>query len=264
MITAARSCWAALANWILIIWAALPQLLSVLTRGSKIGFVLYLLEPVLLVCALYVVRGVLKQNMPNYGTSLFLFYASGFLPFYLFTQVSSRMQIASVSPNRLLPGISAFDAYIANAFLTALLNITTTIMVFLGMWLYGIDEARPASIMTCVIALGLFLILGVGVGMINNVIGIYLPFWRTVYAVLTRGLVFLSGVIVIIDFLPIWVRNIAVINPLSHGVEWFRLGVYGRYPHNSLDRTYLIEWTIVALFLGFVIHRATVRHAANR
>jgi capsular polysaccharide transport system permease protein len=138
------------------------------------------------------------------------------------------------------------------------------ILIFLGMWFYGIDDARPHSIVTCAVPVGLFIVLGFGIGMINNVICRFFPMWAMLYQILTRGLVFLSGVILIVDLSPLWLRKWIIANPLSHGIEWFRLGVYGNYPHNSLDRAYLVEWAIVALFLGFVLDRATMRKDGAR
>jgi len=264
MIAAARNSWAAFSNWRLMIWVALPQLLSRQTRGSKVMFILALLEPLIIVSLLYAVRGLLKQNTPNYGTSLFLFYASGLLPFYLFMRVSTRTRTALSRPNSLLPGISSLDVYIATVLLVTLINITMTLVIFYGMWLYGIDQARPVSIVTCAIPMGLLIVMGFGVGMINNVIIRYFPSWSMIYRILTRGLIFLSGVMLIADLTPLWLRNIVILNPLAHAIEWFRLGVYGTYPHNTLDRAYLIEWAVIALFLGFVIDRAAMRRAEGR
>lgn len=263
MIYAARTSWMAFSNWLLLIWAALPQLLSRQTRGSRLIFLATLAEPLILVGVLYAIRGLMKQNTPNYGTSLFLFYASGFMPFYLFIRISSRLRSTDFNLNSLLPRATALDAYIAAAILDALLNITTTILVFYGMWLYGIDEARPASIVDCTLPMLLLIVLGVGVGMINNVITRFAKIWAMIYRIMTRGLLFLSGVIIIVDLTPIWLRDIVVLNPLAHGVDWFRVGVYGDYPHNFLDKSYLCEWALIALFIGFVVDRAALRSEAK-
>ncbi len=222
-------------------------------------FFVYLLEPLIIVCVFYTVRAFLKQATPNYGTSLFLFYATGFLPFYLFMRVSSRTRAAETGAYSFMPRASALDVYIATALLEALLNIVTTILVLYALWLAGIDDARPVSLVSCAIPTLLLFLLGMGVGMINNVINGFLPFWYVVYRISTRGLIFISGVIFIVDLSPPWLRDIMIVNPLSHAIEWYRLGVYGRYPHISLSRDYLVEFTLITLFLGFVLDRAALR-----
>ena len=240
------------------------QVLSQYGRGSKVAFIMSLAEPLVLIGGVYLFRGVLRANTPNYGTSLFLFYASGFLPFYVFVITSVRARATSTNPRARLPGHTALDIYIAAIALTSVIWITMIVAIFLCMWLYGIEQARPASIVDCALSILLLIVLGTGVGMINNVINRFMSFWNRLFGILTRGMIFLSGVIMIVDLQPLWLRTWSIVNPLSHGIEWFRLGVYGRYPHNSLDKAYLIEWALVALFLGMVVDRAALRKLDKR
>lgn len=259
MISSPREYWIAFGNWCVVIWLTIPQILSRATRGSKMMFFIYLLEPLIIICVFYTVRAFLKQATPNYGTSLFLFYATGFLPYYLFMRVSSRTRAADTNPYSFMPGANALDVYVATAILEALLNIATTIMVLYVLWGTGIDDARPYSLVDCAIPTLILFLLGMGVGMINNVINGFLPFWYIAYRISTRGLIFLSGVIFIVDLSPPWLRDIMIVNPLSHAIEWYRLGIYGRYPHNSLDESYLLTFTLITLCVGFVLDRAVLR-----
>jgi len=264
MIAAVRDYAIAAANWRHMLWLALGQLLNRYSGNNKLAVFVTFLEPVAVITGLYVFRGLFKQNNPNYGTSLFLFYASGFMPFYVFFRISVRTRSSSTAPRSRLPGMTALDIYIATVALNALIWITVMVVLFLAMWLNGIDQARPVSIVECSTAILLFIVLGAGVGMINNVIVRFLPFWTWLYSVMTRGLVLLSGVIMIVDLTPPWLRAWSTVNPLSHGIEWFRLGLYGRYPHNTLDKAYLVEWALITLFLGFVLDRAALRQLDNK
>jgi capsular polysaccharide transport system permease protein len=254
----------AASNWRHMMWLAVGQLLNRYAGPNKVAFIFTFAEPLLVIVGLYIFRGLFKQNTPNYGTSLFLFYASGFLPFYLFFRVSSRARSSATGPRTRLPGLTALDMYMATVVLQSLIWIAALVGVFVGMWLYGIKEARPASMVTCAIPVLLLIVLAAGIGMINNVIIRFVPVWAWIYNVATRGLVILSGVMIVVDLTPPWMRAYAILNPLSHAVEWFRLGVYGRYPHNSLDKAYLVEWAVIALFVGFVLDRAALRHLDDR
>lgn len=259
MIAVTRDYARAVSTWRRAVWLSMILLLGQYSRGSRVGFMVSLLEPLILVGGLYVFRGLFKGNLPNYGTSLFLFYASGFLPYYVFLRISSRARATSLGPRSRLPGLTSLDIYIATIALNALIWIVMMVAIFWCMWLYGIEQARPASIVNCTLPILLFIALGAGVGMINNVINRFIPFWNRFYGIATRGLAFMSGVMMIVDMQPLWLRAWSIANPLSHGVEWFRLGVYGRYPHNSLDPTYLVEWTLIVLFLGMIVDRAALR-----
>ena len=52
MIAAVRDSWTAFSNWRLIIWVALYQLLSKQARGSKIMFMVSVLEPLIVISAI--------------------------------------------------------------------------------------------------------------------------------------------------------------------------------------------------------------------
>lgn len=263
MIAVARNATIAVSNWWNLVWITMGQVLSSYGRGGRVSFIISLLEPVLLILVLYLIRGMFRMGTTSFGTSLFLFMATGFLPFYLFLNVSSRTRAAGGRAAR-LPGLTSLDITIATTLLNTIVWITMIVVIFVGMWLYGIDQARPDSIVTSITPLFLLIVMGMGIGMINNVIARYFRFWIFIYRMATRGLVFLSGVFLIVDLQPLWMREWMIANPLTHGIEWFRVGIYGHYPHNSLDRVYLMEWALITLFLGMVLDRAGIRAFAKK
>lgn len=249
----------AISRWRRTIWLAMCQIF--LGLGQKpLGLFWALAEPLVAIALVYAIRGLLRLNTPNYGTSLFLFFASGFLPYYLFIRLSTRTAYVRAGAERRLPGMSALDAYIANILVNALIWIGMIVAIFLGMmWFGGIREIQYIVVHTSAVPIVLLVVLAMGLGMINIAISRYLRFWPILYSVLTRGLVFLSGVMQIVDLQSPRIRQYSIINPLSHAIEWFRLGIWERYPHNSLDKEYFITWVLVVLFLGMIVDRGTMR-----
>jgi capsular polysaccharide transport system permease protein len=254
---------AAFLSWQRAIWTAMGQLLDTYARGNWLFLVMEFAEPVVAIVMIYLLRSTFKVGFPHFGSSLFLFYASGFLPFYLFLRISSRARSSKLDPRWRPPGLTVLDMYITTTALNALIWIVVTVVLFFAMWLHGITEARPYSTVDCIVPLALFIAFGLGVGMINNVISRYFPLWNTIYAVLTRGLLFFSGVLYIVDLLPPWMRYWISWNPLLHGLEWFRVGIYGRYPDLLLDKAYFVEIVLITLFLGMVVDRASIRRLAR-
>ncbi|MFN4016076.1 MAG: ABC transporter permease [Reyranella sp.] len=249
----------ALSNWRRVVWLAMVQTFAALGRKNALGFIMTLAEPLIAIVLIYAIRGLLKQNTPNYGTSLFLFYASGFFPYFMFVRLSSRARNSGGGRGR-LPGQSALDAYIAVTLANAIIWIGMIIAIFLAMWwVSDVKEIRNITISVVVPPLILLVLLAMGVGMINSAVVRYIPIWSIIYSLATRGLIFFSGVLHIVDLQALWIRQYSIINPLSHAIEWVRLGIWERYPHNSLDKAYLIEWVLVCLFLGMVIDRASLR-----
>lgn len=254
------SWFAALVNWQGVLWLAMCQVMLGLSRRNRLGLLWALAEPLLAISLMYALRGILRMRTPDYGTSLFLFFATGFLPYYLFLRLATHVRMAGVDRGTRLPSISALDAFIANILVNGIIWIVMIVAIFLGMWwIGGIEEIPNIDVSVCAVPILLLVAFAMGVGMLNSAINRYIPFWNIFFSLATRGLVFLSGVLQVVDTQPLSIRQYSILNPLSHAIEWFRLGVWERYPSNSLDKDYLITWVVICLFLGMVVDRASIR-----
>jgi ABC-type polysaccharide/polyol phosphate export permease len=132
-------------------------------------------------------------------------------------------------------------------------------LCYLGLWLYGVPEALPLAPLQCLAALAAITSLGIAVGLINAVISAYFFAWLYIYAVLIRGWLVFSGVLFVVDRMPPQLRDIAVWNPLSHAITWYRVGHYAGYPANSLDRQYLLVSAFVMLAVAWLVLTSTRR-----
>jgi capsular polysaccharide transport system permease protein len=234
------------------------------TKAGRLGLLLIIAEPFLLICSFYWIHTVLRGVIQQYGDSLFLFLASGLLPFYFFMRTSITTRRGQQNVGRSLPRVSSLDIFMASVAAQTMIWIPVIGTVFAGIWLYGIEQARPASIADCATALFFLGMLGAGFGLINSVIGRLMPVWPLIMALATRGALLVSGVIHIPDFYAPSIRAWLAWNPILHGVDWFRLGLYGRYPVLLLDQAYLVKSAIVLLFIGIVADRATLRFGLSR
>ena len=230
-------------------------------KGTRFGILITLVEPILVVAVTVALRLLLRGHLPAYGTSLVLFYSSGILAFYMYLFLMARAR-ASVrtDPATRLPRTTSVDYLIAGVIVESALMLTLLILWFLGMYTFGIEEAAPQNIIDCIVALLLLAALGVGVGLTSASISRLVPYWRYVANRVTgRALMFVSGAFFIVDLLPTAIRDVVVWIPIVHGLEWFRLGLYGRYPVNTLDREYLIGWVMGAMFVGILLFRSQLR-----
>lgn len=254
----------ALANWVSMInYLAIRDISNRFNR-TPVAAILTLLAPLLALAGILIIRGFLKGRFPQFGHSLAVFYASGIFPFFVFMRLALSARRTSYHPARRLPGVRSTDTLVAFVLGDAATILTSTLICFVGLWLYGLIEAKPVSMGMCLIALFFLGTFGVGLGLINSAIARHFRLWGFVYAQGTRGLIFLSGVFHVVDLTPIFIRNIIVLNPITHGIEWFRLGLYGNYPVHTLDRSYLMWATGICLFLGLVAHIATIRSTGRR
>ena len=253
----------AIRNWYTVIGVLMVEYLSARSKAGRLSTIFMFAEPLLMIGMMYLIRGILRNFSHFYGTSILLFLVSGFIPFYLCVTSAARARKTQVNPRRRLPRVNALDTFIATTVANALVWLLVLSTLLFGMWVYGIREARPHSITACAAAIFFLIVFGIGVGLINSAIARFVPIWLLIYAIITRGLIFLSGVIHIADFYNPAIRAWVVWNPILHGIEWFRLGLYGRYPVYTLDRNYLIQAAVIVVFVGIVADRASLRHTGK-
>jgi capsular polysaccharide transport system permease protein len=221
---------------------------------AALGF----LEPVIFIVAFYYIREFLQKEV-RYGTSMLLFFATGFVPFYVFLNASSSAK----SPGRVLKSVRQFatitplDVILANSIYRTIVICPTYIGLFWLLWFYGISEAVPYTLDKVLGAMTALFALGLGVGMFNAGLTTIFPAWRTIYGFFGRVIMLTSGVHRVAEYLPEAYRQYMVWNPIMHAVEWFRSGFYHLYPTYSLDVQYLVTWSGTTLLLGLAFERLT-------
>lgn len=248
----------AVADWVSIVAFVMVQEFDRRFSTSRFGAILALAEPVLLIAAITIFRAQFKGILPQFGTSTVLFVSSGVFPFYVFLRLSIRSRDTRYDAAHRLPRVSSTDTMVAGIVTEAALIFTALGGWFAGMWIYGLNAA-PEDPRACLLALGLLAVGGTGVGLVNAAISRRFQLWTYIYAIPGRALLVLSGAYYIVDLLPPFFRNVVVWNPLAHGIEWFRLGLYGNYPVITMDLDYFGTAMASALLLGIAAHRATIR-----
>jgi capsular polysaccharide transport system permease protein len=223
-------------------------------RRARLAAFFAIAEPSLVVGILALVHFFLGAR-PVYGTSDLLFYTSGILPYYLFLHLSIRTRTTEARTQ--LPRVTDFDLLISHVINELITKIFTITLIFTGLYLYGIDQAVPVNPSICLAAVGICAMLAVAVGRFNIVIISYFTGWWYIYPIVVRGLLAFAGVVYILDLVPQKMRDIAYWNPISHAITWFRIGLYGHYPHMTLDLNYMFFATAILTILGWLVEEGT-------
>jgi len=253
----------ALGNWRTVVGALMTRQVKGRFKANQMGLFLAFAEPFLLLGMIMLLRVFFKQKLASFGQSEMVFLSSGILPYYIFLRTSARSRTSSrFGPSRRPPRASSTDLFVATIAADLVLFLSMMIIWFAILALVGLDEAIPHSIETCIEAVFFIAALGIGLGLIVSAITSRIPIFSYIYGFCARLLIFLSGVFYIIDLLPLQsVRDNMALNPLAHGIVWFRLGLYGSYPHNFLDPDYLMFCSAAVLFVGLIAYRGTLRPA---
>lgn len=231
--------------------------------ASRFGVLFAFLEPMLLVLFISACRaGIWTNHAPPFGLSSVLFYSSGIFPYYVFMRLSIPALRAGSGRGRGrgLPGVTRTMALIGATLSSSAIILLLLIIWFAGLYAYGIEAAVPFHLGSCVAAIAGLWVIGFGMGLCNSVIFRYFPLWRRIWTRARRPMMFISGVFFIADLLPLYIREIAVWNPLMHGIEWFRWGIYGNYPIMTLDTDYFLGFAATILFVGLIAYWSTLRY----
>lgn len=251
----------AISHWFAVIFLLIQLEFNNKYRYSRVGAVIALAEPFLLIAGVVIVRAVFLQRIPTYGHSTALFTATGVFPYYIFMRISARSRTTRYDFYLRPPRVSTTDMMIARLALEAFVFTWVALVFFLALNLvFDIPDSDPADTLTALEALGLAVALGIGVGLVNSGIIRRFPLWGLIYGLLSRAFIFASGVFYVVDTMPYFAREYIVWNPLAHIIIWFRLGFYGlRYPHSIFDPAYVLYWVAGSLLIGVVMFIATIR-----
>ena len=160
--------------------------------------------------------------------------------------------------------MTEFDLLCVHVLDEYLTKVIIIVLCGLGLWLWNVEEAIPSDPLLCLFALLIIAAMGISVGLINAVISAFFFAWLYIYAIVIRGWLAFSGVLFVVDWMPIKLREIAEYNPLTHAIILYRVGYYGTFPSGSLDLQFLLVSTGVMLALAVVLLLSTKRWRTQR
>lgn len=215
------------------------------------GYVWALAEPIGGIILLSLIFSLVSTT-PPLGSNFPLFFASGLLPFMMYQTASVNVSQAIRFSRPLLayPKVTFLDAIFARFALNALTQIVIAALTFAGVIVvFGL--APEFDLWLCLRAMSMAFALGFGVGVVNCYLTGVFPIWQYVWAVANRPLFIASGIFFLIDPLPETVRDLLLLNPVSHAIMQMRRGIFESYagPLVSEPFVYLVALTLTTLGL---------------
>jgi capsular polysaccharide transport system permease protein len=225
------------------------------SRGGVI-FLFQLLEPMLQIMMITAFFELLKLT-PTYGPSIALFAATGFFPFYIYVHLSLRFRSAfsPVMGRRRIPMETSLDLMLAKSFIHLATYLLTGLVLFSLIYAYETTLAAPHDPWMVFKAIVALVIIGFGIGLCNPIISYIFPLWNFVYSAVARILGFLSAILFVADFLPLYLREWIAWNPLAHAVTMFRKGFYPGYPSLVFSEAYLWGTALAIVTVGLCLQR---------
>ena len=216
------------------------------------GYLWAVLEPVGAVLLLSVAFSVLLRS-PPLGTSFFLFYATGYLPFSLYMQVSNLTARAMRFSRPLLayPGVTWVDTILARFVLTTLTQVMVFYLVIGGA--LALQDTRAVLDYPAILqGLALAAFLGLGVGTFNCFMMGMIPVWEQVWSIAMRPLFLASGLFYVYEDLPHAAQAILWWNPLLHITGLMRTGFFPTYDAAYVSAAFVVGGATLALVAGLI------------
>jgi ABC-type polysaccharide/polyol phosphate export permease/Tfp pilus assembly protein PilF len=223
----------------------------------RLGYLWAILEPIAHLLTLGTMFFELNSAPPPVGDNLFLFYVTGLIPYLMYSHVSYDVMGAAEANNvlLLLPIVKRTDVMVAQAVRQLATELCVGIVIFATSGLLG-QQALPADLLTCAVAVLLLWVLAIGVGAIGMVVSDLFPSYRAFYDAMVRLLYFASGIYFSPLAMPDWVRAWLVWNPILQGIDLFRSGFFAQYEPHWLDVNYLLLCAIATIGIGFAMERS--------
>jgi capsular polysaccharide transport system permease protein len=199
----------------------------------------------------------LTFHAPPLGSNFALFYATGYLPFMLYSEVGVKISqsIRYSKPLLAYPPVTYIHAMLSRFVLNCLTHLVVFSLIIAGIVLLNglpLNLSVPAIAQSFSMAMAL----AFGVGTLNCYLSSTFPIWERVWGIANRPLFLVSGIIFLIDDIGDTFRNILLYNPLVHVVAEMRVGFYPTYNGSLVSPGYVYSISIVCYFFGILLlHR---------
>ena len=219
------------------------------------GYLWAVLEPVLAIMLLSVVFA-LAFRAPSLGDSFVLFYATGYLPYMLWLDVSNKVA-ASVRFSRPLLSfrpVTFIDAILARFILNVLTHLVVSATVLIGIHIIY----APVGLFDGLQVLNAYAMAGalaMGAGTLNCYLFSAFPAYERLWQIATRPLFILSGVIFVFEDVPAAYQGYLWINPLFHVTGEMRAGIYPTYEAAFVSPAFVYSLSIALFLLGLAFLR---------
>lgn len=246
------------------IFALILREMSTTYGRSPGGYVWAVLQPLGGIILLSLAFSVVVRA-PSLGNSFVLFYATGYLPFEMFSNLSQRIG-ASLQYSRPLlayPAVTWLDAVLARFLLNTLIG-ATVFAIMIGGIMIVVETRVVLDVGAILSGTMLAALCGLAVGMMNCLLMGYFPVWERIWGIVTRPLFLASGVLFLYEDLPPLVQDVLWWNPLLHSTATVRTGFYPSYHGEFISLTYSYGVTLVLILIALIFLRNGYKAALER
>jgi capsular polysaccharide transport system permease protein len=227
---------------------------------NRLGYLWAFLEPALWIGMFIGFYGLVGHIAPA-GLSVTAFLVTGIVPFSLFRDTAQRCMSAIEANKGLLfyPQVRPLDLVVARAVLEAMTHLGVMALFMGGLALYE-GLPRIESLLGTLAGLSLAAALGASMGLVCCGLSVYTATVERIFPSVLRLAFWGSAVFHPVESLPQAVRDVLLLNPVTHTIELVRDGWFPGYDARHTDAVYVLAWILVLSFFGLSLERTARRH----
>jgi ABC-type polysaccharide/polyol phosphate export permease/tetratricopeptide (TPR) repeat protein len=254
-----------LRRWARVVFALMLRDMRTRHAGTRLGFLWAIAEPLLHLSVLAVVFSIFNRGHPPLGEDWFFFYATGVIPFLMWSHVTSNGFHGLVANVLVLqiPAISRLDVLLASALVDLVIGVAIGVVMFWAFWLLE-KGPLPRDPLAAVEAIAVLWLFAFGLSVVNATVETVNGTWLKIWPSIIRLQYFTAGIFYVPQEMPYWLREVLVLNPLLLCLEWFRTAFFDQYAPPWLDRQYAVIVTLAVVMLGFVLEAGLRRRWVRR
>lgn len=228
------------------------------------GYLWAVLEPAAGIALLSLAFSVVFRA-PSLGISFPMFYATGMLPFLMFSIIVNKLAQSLNFSRPLLayPAVTFVDALIARFILNMLTQLMVSYVVLISILLLFDTRITP-DLSVIVQAFALTAFLAMGVGTLNAFLVTRFPVWQQGWNIIMRPMFLISSIFFLFEAIPQPYRDYLWWNPIVHVVGLMRSGFYATYDAPYVSITYVSSIAVICLAFGLIFLRRFHRDLLNR
>ncbi len=224
----------------------------------RLGFFLSLMMPLVTIGVIMVAFGIRGRMVPS-DFSLPVFLITGF-PLWLAFQYTYMRVLGAASksdPLLMFPQITQLDVIISAIIIEVAINTAVYAVLILGATV--IIRSPPADLPGVMLLYWSCNWLGATLGLILCSVARIFPLVINILNTTLRFLMWVSGVVFMVDKLPQWSWPYLALNPILHAVEGTRQLWSGTYQSPIFSPGYLIASGCVLTIVGLLLERGSRR-----
>ena len=227
------------------------------TRFGKyrLGYLWAVLEPGAHLMVLVVIFGfVMRRTMPDISFPIFLI--NGIIPFFIFSNISSRC-INAIEANQGLFNyrpVKPIDTILARAVLETVIYVFVYSFLMITLWIIG-EAISIDGIIRLILTWFFLFCFSCGIGMIFMAVGNSFPETEKFLPIMIKPLYFISCIMFPLHSVPKEYWPYLLWNPIVHVVELSRESVCAGYVSEGVSLKYLFLSSLFIMTAGLAIYR---------